>query len=208
MSRTRLTVFGIVLAVLIGSCGANNSETARETKQQTTPSDASKNNAKTEEVEKNKEKIEEDNNIEVPGLIPPTLPTERLKNISEGRQDPFSLIPLKPKPIQPKKEGQNTTRQPLPLTQQPEQQEPQPDLARDVVVTGVLTVGNVTKAIIKAPNEKFSRHVDVGQYLSNGKVRVKRIDINSTPPVVVLEQSGKEVYKRVGEQVSASPQQN
>ena len=81
---------------------------------------------------------------------------------------------------------------------------PQPVLAQQVSVTGVIQVNGVTQAIIKAPNEKFSRYVKAGQYISNGEVLVKRIEVNSGPtPVIVLEQFGKEVSKRVGEKPEA-----
>ncbi|MBZ8181572.1 hypothetical protein [Oscillatoria salina] len=76
---------------------------------------------------------------------------------------------------------------------------PQPDLAEAVAVTGVVQVGGVPQAIVKAPNEKFSRYVRAGQYLSNGQVLVKRIDMNDGPePVVILEEKGIEVAKTVG----------
>ena len=42
--------------------------------------------------------------------------------------------------------------------------------------------------------------MEVGQYLSNGKVLVKSIDRNHLPtPRVILEQSGVEVSKDIGE---------
>ncbi|MEC4989532.1 MAG: hypothetical protein SAJ37_12345 [Oscillatoria sp. PMC 1068.18] len=76
---------------------------------------------------------------------------------------------------------------------------PQPDLAQGVEVTGVVQVGGVPQAIVKAPNEKSSRYVRAGQYLSNGQVLVKRIDMNDGPePVVILEEKGIEVAKTVG----------
>ncbi|MCA1993149.1 MAG: hypothetical protein LDL41_14100 [Coleofasciculus sp. S288] len=76
---------------------------------------------------------------------------------------------------------------------------PQPTLARSVEVTGVVDVGGVPKAIVKVPNEP-SRYVQPGQRLLNGQVLVKRIEMNRGPePVVILEQFGVEVSKRVGE---------
>lgn len=76
---------------------------------------------------------------------------------------------------------------------------PQPDLARAVMVTGVVIVGKVPQAIIKIPNEVTSRYVEAGQRLANG-VLVKRIEMNnSSNPIVILEQYGIEVAKTVGE---------
>lgn len=76
---------------------------------------------------------------------------------------------------------------------------PQPTLARQVEVTGVVKVGNTVQAIVKAPNEPTSRYVGVGQLLSNGQILVKRIEINpGSEPIVVLEENGIEVRVMVG----------
>lgn len=77
---------------------------------------------------------------------------------------------------------------------------PDPALARGIEVTGVVEVGGVPNAIVKVPNEP-SRYVRAGQRLSNGQVLVKRIEMNRGPvPVVILEQYGVEVARRVGDQ--------
>ncbi|MBE9127666.1 MULTISPECIES: hypothetical protein [unclassified Coleofasciculus] len=77
---------------------------------------------------------------------------------------------------------------------------PEPELAQQIEIKGVVQVGNVPRAIIKEPNEP-SRYVQAGQRLSNGQVLVKRIEVNRGPtPVVVLEQYGIEIARRVGEQ--------
>ncbi|MEW5856632.1 MAG: hypothetical protein AB1861_04545 [Cyanobacteriota bacterium] len=84
---------------------------------------------------------------------------------------------------------------------------PEPNLARNVEVTGVVQVGGETQAIVKVPNEP-SRYVGVGQRLSNGQVLVKRIEVNNgASPVVILEQYGREVARRVGEKPIAAPDQ-
>lgn len=76
---------------------------------------------------------------------------------------------------------------------------PEPEQARGVEITGVIQVGGVPSAIVKVPNEP-DRYVRVGQRLSNGQVLVKRIEMNRGPePVVILEQYGIEVAKRVGD---------
>ncbi len=84
----------------------------------------------------------------------------------------------------------------LPPTQQPE-------LARGVVVTGVVAIGSEPQAIIKVPTEPTSRYVQAGDRLSNG-VLVKRIEMNSgSEPVVIFEQFGIEVARMVGEGAAA-----
>lgn len=80
----------------------------------------------------------------------------------------------------------------------------EPTLAQQVVISGLYEAGGRTKLIIQAPEESTSRYVEVGQYLSNGKVLVKSVDRNHFPtPMVVLEQGGVEVSKIIGENNSA-----
>jgi hypothetical protein len=75
----------------------------------------------------------------------------------------------------------------------------QPELARAVIVTGVVLIGQEPQAIIKVPNEPTSRYVLAGQRLANG-VLVKRIEMNEgSNPVVIFEQYGMEVARNVGE---------
>ncbi|MBD2493862.1 hypothetical protein [Nostoc sp. FACHB-280] len=76
---------------------------------------------------------------------------------------------------------------------------PQPDLAKAVVVTGVVLIGREPQAIIKIPNEPSSRYVQAGQRLANGLL-IKRIEMNQgSNPIVILEQYGIEVARMVGE---------
>lgn len=75
----------------------------------------------------------------------------------------------------------------------------QPELARAVIVTGVVLISNEPQAIIKVPDEPTSRYVQAGQRLANG-VLIKRIEMNGgSNPIVILEQFGIEVAKMVGE---------
>jgi hypothetical protein len=75
----------------------------------------------------------------------------------------------------------------------------QPELARAVVVTGVVLISQEPQAIIKVPDEPTSRYVQAGQRLANGVV-IKRIEMNQGyNPIVILEQYGIEVAKMVGE---------
>ncbi len=75
---------------------------------------------------------------------------------------------------------------------------PDPALARAVEVTGVIQIGSRYQAIVKAPEEPTSRYVMAGQRLSNGRVLVKRIEMNGSEPVVILEESGVEVVRAIG----------
>lgn len=76
---------------------------------------------------------------------------------------------------------------------------PQATLAQGVKVTGVIQVAGVPHAIVEAPGQE-PRYVKAGDYLANGQVLVKRIDTRKgSVPVVILEEKGIEVAKRVGE---------
>jgi hypothetical protein len=75
----------------------------------------------------------------------------------------------------------------------------QPELARGVLVTGVVLISKEPQAIIKVPDEPTSRYVQAGQRLADG-VLIKRIEMNQGyNPIVILEQYGIEVAKMVGE---------
>ncbi|MEH2192353.1 MAG: hypothetical protein V7K98_06755 [Nostoc sp.] len=82
----------------------------------------------------------------------------------------------------------------------------QPELARAVIVSGVVLISNEPQAIIKVPDEPTSRYVQAGQRLANG-VLIKRIEMNGgSNPIVILEQFGIEVAKMVGEEpVNSTP---
>jgi hypothetical protein len=78
----------------------------------------------------------------------------------------------------------------------------QPDLAKAIAVTGVAQVNGQTQVILKLPNESFSRYVSVGEKVMDGQVLVKRVqEFSGMTPVVILEELGIEVPRKVGEKV-------
>lgn len=83
--------------------------------------------------------------------------------------------------------------------------QPIPTLANAVEVTGVVQIGSTMQAIVKAPDEPTSRYVGVGQRLANGQVLVKRIETAGSEPIVVLEESGIEVIRSIGQAVEGVP---
>lgn len=139
-------------------------------------------------------------------LVPSTNADTRAQEVlkTKGSRDPFSVFavqpevilppalpapPQLPRPTSPRPGRPIVTRPPLPPP-------PSTDLARGVEVTGVVQIGVVPQAIVKAPNEPTSRYVEVGQRLSNGQVLVKNIIVGpGSNPVIVLEQNGVEVVK-------------
>jgi hypothetical protein len=75
-----------------------------------------------------------------------------------------------------------------------------PELAQAVQVSGVSVINGQTQVIVKLPGESFSRYISVGEKVLNGKVLIKRVqDPTATTPIVVLEEAGIEVLRRVGE---------
>ena len=171
----------------------------------------------------------------IAGLIPTTNPETRVRGSVRGRQDPFSVVTLQPTiEIPPPEEKPGVEPRPsrsvspvnrtnvrntrptrnvnrIPRSRPTPSNPTIPSLAKDVLITGVIELGGRPKIIVQAPEEASSRYVEVGEYLSNGQVLVKRIDINHFPtPRIILEQSGIEVAKTIGSEseetkVSSSP---
>lgn len=86
---------------------------------------------------------------------------------------------------------------------------PPPDtgIASGIEVSGVVKVGNEIQVIVKVPTEPTSRYVKVGQRIANGQVLVKRVEIKpGQDPIIILEQSGVEIARVVGEKPVNSPQ--
>jgi len=84
---------------------------------------------------------------------------------------------------------------------------PEATVAKQIKVEGVVQVNEQPSAIVKVPNQP-SQYVKEGQRLSNGRVLVKRIEANRGPtPVVILEENGIEVTKRVGEEPIGAPEE-
>lgn len=157
-------------------------------------------------------------------LIASTNADERIRQITQERDNPFALIPATPRIISTGEEENQQAAAPLPgpdpsgngtptppgslapipelVPRQPAGPPPPPptDLARAVVVTGVVQIGTTVHAIVAAPNEPHSRYVREGQLLSNGQVLVKRIEfVPGGEPLVILEQNGVEITRAVGE---------
>lgn len=80
---------------------------------------------------------------------------------------------------------------------------PLPTLAEEVQVTGVIRVNGVDNIILKAPGEEHSRTVRIGEYVSNGQIKVKSVDLQTNSPIVVLEQNGIEVVKQIDDPLLA-----
>lgn len=156
---------------------------------------------------------------EIAGLIPATNPDTRVRSSIRGRNDPFAIVALNPriKIKEEEKKIKETVKQPKAIAKSPQNQvernysnldfpAPQPiepTLANNVVISGLYKANGRTRLIVTAPEEDSSRYVEVGQYLSNGQVLVKRVTQNGfSNPTVILEQSGREVEKSIGENLN------
>jgi hypothetical protein len=82
---------------------------------------------------------------------------------------------------------------------------PEPELARSIEVTGVVQVGGVTQVILKLPNAPSPFYVPVGTRIANSQLLVKRVEMKGNVPVIIFEQYGIEVAKRVGDPAEAAP---
>jgi hypothetical protein len=72
--------------------------------------------------------------------------------------------------------------------------------AMAIEISGMIDVAGKTQVIVKLPTESFSRYVEVGERILNGKVLVKRVEgQNSLSPTVVLEEVGVEVSRKIGD---------
>lgn len=148
---------------------------------------------------------------EIAGLIPATNPDVRVRNSVRGRKDPFSVVTLNPRIEIEEEESQGEPNSRFSQIPNPSNNNddseltadlPEPNLAQEVIISGLYESDGTTKLIVQAPEEDTSRYVEVGQYLSNGQILVKRIEQDSfASPLIILEESGIEVVKAIGEGV-------
>jgi len=160
------------------------------------------------------EKVEEvEVEEKVVGLIPATQPEIRVRGSIRGRQDPFAIVAIKPqieiieqeekvKPAPPTaRKTEDIDIDSVPVI---EEELPVAELAENVLVTGLIEFGDRIKLIVQAPEETSTRYVEIGQYLSNGQILVKRLEPGFPSPTVILEENGIEVAKVVGQLAEGS----
>jgi hypothetical protein len=127
-----------------------------------------------------------------PSAATPRNPTSSMKPVSLPPRDRERVVirPL-PQPYQPDRMPAISNVAPTPS---------EPTLARTVGVSGVIEVAGKTQVIVRLPNESFSRYVEVGDRIYDGRVKIKRIEGEQTlSPMVILEESGVEVTRKVGD---------
>ncbi|MCY7368994.1 MAG: hypothetical protein LH474_12670 [Chamaesiphon sp.] len=91
------------------------------------------------------------------------------------------------------------------IAAKPERIVEKPLQAMAVEISGVIEVAGRTQVIVKLPTESFSRYIEVGERLADGKVLIKRVEgQNSLSPTVVLEEVGVEVPRKIGDKPTES----
>jgi len=76
----------------------------------------------------------------------------------------------------------------------------QPPSALDqIAVTGVVQVGDQISVIITEPASPGGRRVTVGETLAAGQVRLQRVDLSASEPLVVLRHRGNDYYRTIGQ---------
>ena len=228
MNKKVLLVLTVIIASMTGGCSflgnakKDFDESANKPipRVKSTPAPVATTEPETEEEFADLEEEAEPTQT-IAGLIPTTDPDTRVRSIVRGRQDPFSVVSLVPKieieeqelelPQPLSNRNNRSNRESNPITQRRNTNAdvsklPSPidqfraELAQKVIISGLYESNGSTKLIVQAPEESTSRYVEVGQYLSNGQILVKSIDRNHFPtPLVILEQSGVEVAKTIGE---------
>lgn len=221
MNKTLLLILTTALVSLTTGCSlfsnADNQQELEENAAKPTPIqiDTSANQANETEKEftdSDNAKKQEEPTQKIAALIPPTNPDVRVRTSIRGRQDPFSVVTLTPKiKVEPKKEEAKQATTPKVNSRPAEPQfrprfEPnfspppaEPTLAKNVIISGLYEANGRTQLIIQEPDQS-SRYVDVGERIANGQVLVKAVNKNYSPtPLVILEQSGVEVSKTIGE---------
>ncbi|ABW29626.1 conserved hypothetical protein [Acaryochloris marina MBIC11017] len=217
--RMRKTILGVTLILLsmgIASCGGAGGDEPEAEQASETPTEQSFPDASPEIPSPPAAKVV---------LTRPTNPDERLRVVKSGRTDPFAeIVPAVPNTSSPRSTQPPSTvnvpkgtapkaTAPTASSTSPSTKPsttpgkivlptlPKPEVAQGVKVTGVINLGGRPKAILKAPGEKSTRTVGVGERIANGQVLVKSINLsNPAAPVVVLEQSGMKVRVSVGQE--------
>jgi hypothetical protein len=71
-------------------------------------------------------------------------------------------------------------------------------LIDQVVVSGVVQVGNGVSVIVTEPGSTVSRRVSQGDMLAGGRIQVKSVDLSGQEPIVILTFEGRDYTRTVG----------
>ncbi|NJL45508.1 MAG: hypothetical protein HC922_06765 [Leptolyngbyaceae cyanobacterium SM2_3_12] len=104
------------------------------------------------------------------------------------------VLPALPSPAVPGSAVQN----PIPVAVAPTNSPIFQSLLDQIVVSGVVQIGNDVSLIVTEPGNASSRRVSSGDLVAGGRVRIKSVDLSSSEPVVVLTYDGKDYTRIVG----------
>ncbi len=80
-----------------------------------------------------------------------------------------------------------------------------PEQANAIEISGVIEAAGITQVIVKLPSESFSRYIEVGGRVADGKVLIKRVEgQQGFSPTIVLEEVGIEVPRKIGDRKVAT----
>lgn len=75
-----------------------------------------------------------------------------------------------------------------------------PEQANAIEISGVIEAAGITQVIVKLPSESFSRYIEVGGRVADGKVLIKRVEgQEGFSPTIILEEVGIEVSRKIGD---------
>ncbi|MEO1299440.1 MAG: hypothetical protein AAFW75_27430 [Cyanobacteria bacterium J06636_16] len=125
----------------------------------------------------------------------PTTPATSVSNTVNLPPVPaVTLSPPVPLPL-PSIPVANTP--PVPIPSLPAYSAPV-DPLQAIELSGVVQLGDRVAVIVREANDKTSRHLFAGDFLSGGQVKVKSIDLSSQEPLIIFEYQGKEYTRIVG----------
>ncbi|HEY9761979.1 MAG TPA: hypothetical protein V6D07_05610 [Trichocoleus sp.] len=136
-------------------------------------------------------------NVTPPSPTPKQVPTQTLPVIPVTATQTLPPLPNVVPPPLPSL-GPVAVVQPLGMVGTDSATSPALSLVDRIEISGVAQVGSQVNVIVKEPGSSVSRYVRAGDAIAGGQVRVKRIDMSSAEPQIVLEYNGKEFYRSVG----------
>ncbi len=216
----KLTLILVCNLLLLQSCTTSGGNKSTSNNQQVEPQpQATPANNQVQAQKKEPEPEESDilassESIPVPGLLPSTDPQKRERETVKGRKDPFGLITpnstiTSPEAIEAvnRKFDADTDKLQKCIGQGEsgsgsQKSAPQINKARGVLVSGIINLEGENVAIIQTEDIPYQYQVAEGAYISGGEVLVKSISLptpDNSIPYLVLEQSGVEVVRKVGQ---------
>ncbi|MBW4655744.1 MAG: hypothetical protein KME20_22290 [Kaiparowitsia implicata GSE-PSE-MK54-09C] len=127
----------------------------------------------------------------MPQVAPTAQPMPAVSSLAVPPPPPaLTTVPIPAQMPAPTVEGSSSS---ISLPSRPPQL-----LANRIQVTGMVQVGDRLAVITETPGDATSRTVSVGDYLGEGQVLVKRIEMDGLEPLIVLEEQGQEIMRTLG----------